>query len=1192
MASRFTTQVLRSIRESLGRFLAILLIVALGCGFYAGLRMTGPDMRLLADVWYDGTNLYDIQVVSTLGFTQRQVDMLAETEGVSATMPSQSVDVMTTLNESQYVMRMHSLDTEAAQESESSSSMVLSDDGNYLNRLVLDSGSWPTGKGEAVLSADRVMNSTVHIGDIVKVEYGAIDLEDVLETREYRVVGLAHSSLYTNDAGMGASSLGSGKIQQYLYVDGSSFDDDYPYTEVYLQVEGASEYLASSDEYQACVDEVAHRISPDVLSNDRLKQLKDDAQAELDDAKAEYEDAKQEADEKLADALAQLEDGQAQIDDGQAKLDKAAKQIKSGQRQLDDAAAKLAQGEKDAEAGAAAWKEKRAELEGTIAQAEDGLKQAEEGKAEAQAKKDELEGALAQVEEGIAAIESAIADLQSQLQEAQDGVSQAQAGIDACAKGIAEIDKKLKDETLPEEERAALLAQKEQLEQTEAGLQEQLEAAEAGVAQLEAAIAGLEGEGSDLAELKSQKAQIDAGIAEIDAGLAEADATIAQIEDGIAQAKAGIEQGDAAIADAQAQIEAGKKELDANRAKLNRAKSQYNDGVVELDNARAELADGWAEYESKKADADRELADAADKIANAQDDIDALEPPEVYVLDRTKNVGVQSVQADSERIDNIASVFPFVFFLVAALVALTTMTRMVDEERQLIGTFKALGYSKRRITGKYLVYAGIASITGAALGILALGQVLPFIIQNAYGIIYNVPLMDGLLPYEPTLALLAAAMGVGITLLATWAAAARTLRETPAALMLPPAPAPGKRILLERVSLLWHRLSFSWKVTCRNLFRYKKRFWMTVIGLAGCTALLLTGFGLHNAIWDIIDKQYGPIIRYNVVVEMDDDAADEDVVAVEEDLRSVGKARAIARAQTVNLQVGTGALEDETRGVAAVIPRSPSDFKQLVDFRVRQTQEQIPFNDRSVVITEKLANLLGVGVGDEISLFEQDSIGNPTGQAHRVTITGVTENYVGDQLYLGKEAYRDALGGKSEWNAVFADTDTGMRDELNATLMDASGVQTVAFNDETIDTYRTMLKSVNIIVVVLVVAAALLSFIVLYNLININITERRREIASLKVLGFTPREVNSYIFREVLLLTLIGAAIGLVLGISLEGFVVATAEVDYVMFGREIHAWSFGAAFALTIVFTCIVMFFMRAKLAAIDMVESLKSVE
>ena len=1175
MAKTFNKQVARSIRDSLGRFLAILLIVALGCGFYAGLRMTGPDMRIAADEWYDGTHLYDVQMLSTLGFSQRQVDTIAQSDGVEAAMPARSVDVMTSLNDSQYVMRVHSLDVAAAQDSVAfTASSVSSSKPDYLNRLVLESGSWPKRPGEAVLSADRVMNTSVNIGDTVVMEYGSTDLDDVLKTREYRVVGLAHSSLYTSDANMGTTSLGSGKIQQYMYVSDENFEEDMPYTEVYLRVAGADKELAGSDAYQACVDGVTERLEDvaDDVAADRLEELRSDAQAELDDAKAEFEDAEREANEKLADARAELENAQAEIDANQAKLDNAAAQIASSQKKLDSGQKQLKQKESEFASGQKEWKKKRAELEGLIKKAKAGKSQAEAKLPEAQAGHDQAAAALAQVQEGIDAVNGQLSQLRSQKKEAEAGLAAAQAAQKAAEKA-------------GDEEAAA-------------AAQQQVEAAQQAIGALDAGITSLEGSDPatatdpNLASLNAMKQQAEEGLAKVDDAINQINQAIAQADSGIAQAKAGIEQGDATIEDAKNQIAAAKKELASGRSRLAKARAQYDDGVSQLADARAQLADGWAEYEEESAKAERELADARAEIADAQDDIDALEAPDVYVLDRTKNFGVQSVQSDSERIDSIASVFPFVFFLVAALVSLTTMTRMVDEERQLIGTFKALGYGKRRITGKYLAYAGAASVTGAILGIAVLGQVLPSVIQNAYAIIYNVPEPEGLLAYDPFLAALAGVLGVGITLGATWAAAARTLRETPAALMLPPAPEPGKRIFLERLGAIWKRLSFSWKVTCRNLFRYKKRFWMTVVGLAGCTALLLTGFGLHNAIWDIIDKQYGPILQYNVEVDMEDKATAKDVDAVVTRLKEDGNATTVARAQTVNLQVGIGSIQDETRGVAAVVPRNTQEFTKIVAMKVRETQEAVPFDDSSVLMTEKLARLLGVGVGDEVSLFDQDSIGNATGEAHRVRVTGIVENYVGDALYIGKEVYRSKVGGTTKWNAVFAYTDTAVRDTLNESLLSGKNVQTVAFNDETIDTYRTLLQSVNIIVVVLVVAAALLSFIVLYNLININITERRREIASLKVLGFTPREVNSYIFREVILLTLIGAAIGLVLGIFLEGFVVTTAEVDYVMFGRDIHAWSFGLSFAMTLVFTCVVMLFMRPKLASIDMVESLRSVE
>jgi putative ABC transport system permease protein len=402
----------------------------------------------------------------------------------------------------------------------------------------------------------------------------------------------------------------------------------------------------------------------------------------------------------------------------------------------------------------------------------------------------------------------------------------------------------------------------------------------------------------------------------------------------------------------------------------------------------------------------------------------------------------------------------------------------------------------------------------------------------------------------------------------------------------------GKKILLQRVGPIWQRLSFSWKVTCRNLFRYKKRLWMTIVGIAGCTALLLTGLGLHDAIWDIIDKQFGPIVNYNMVVQLSDDASQDDIsqtMAYMEDTGDVGQ---MARAERMNMQVAS-ATHNPT-GLVIVIPENAQDMGELVITKERIGQKPIELNERSVIMTEKMAKTLGVGKGDSITVYEQDEIGNPVGDGYALTITDVMEYYVGHELIVGSDAWDAGVGTSLDYDAVYAvcTEDAAKRAAVTEGLHARDEVETVGYTDETIDSYRKMLTSVNMIVVVLVVAAAGLAFIVLYNLTNINITERRREIASLKVLGFTRREVNAYIFREIVLLTLIGAAFGLVLGYFLEGFVVTTAEVDYVMFGREIHLMSYVLGYAITIVFSAIVMFAMRQKLASIDMVESLKSID
>ena len=578
------------------------------------------------------------------------------------------------------------------------------------------------------------------------------------------------------------------------------------------------------------------------------------------------------------------------------------------------------------------------------------------------------------------------------------------------------------------------------------------------------------------------------------------------------------------------------------------------------------------------------------RLSHTKSEIDNPEMPEWLVMDRSKNVGMASFTADADRVDRIASIFPLMFFLVAALVALTTMTRMVDEERQLIGTYKALGYTRSRITGKYAIYVLLAALTGSVVGIAVLARVLPGVIMNAYAIMYFVP--SEAFPIDVPLALLSAGLVIAIVLLATGASAAATLREKPSSLMLPRAPKSGKRILLEQIGPLWSRLSFTWKVTCRNIFRYKKRLIMTVIGIAGCTALLLTGLGLHDAINDIIDIQYGEIIRHNALIMLEDDLDDQDRAEVARVIEESGAVQSSTPAFTQTMLASGPRAQDKR--IDVVVPQDPDVFATMKLLRTREGHEALSIADDCVLLNEKMAQELGLKVGDTIEVHPQDAMGNATSTVYKFTIGALFENYIYNYLYMTQATYEASVGKPAPMNALYAniDEDPAARQSLDEALRATGCVKTLSYNDEVISTYKTMLRSVDLIVAVLVVSAAALAFIVLYNLTNINIEERIREIATLKVLGFTRRETNAYIFREIALLAILGAALGLVLGTFLESFVVVTAEVDQVMFGRTVHPPSFVMAFVLTLVFSGISMLLMRPKLAHVNMVESLKSNE
>ena len=1079
----FRREVVRSIRGSLGRFLAIMGIVALGCGFFAGLQMTGPDMRAAADRWYDGTNLWDLRVVSTLGFSDGDVDRVRSVEGVEAAMPARSCDVMVSIGDEQEAARITSIDTDAAADSEVTGLYtVASDDPDYLNRPMLRAGRWPEAADECVVSSDAVDGFAV--GDTVEVLYGAEDLDGMLEVKSFTVVGTVSASDYPYTANFGSTTLGSGQIDDYLYVQDDAFVEDFPYTEIFVTVEGAIDEASESDAYQAVVNRVKSRLEDreGALASARRDDLEDEAQAELDQRRADYEVEKADAEAQLADAAAQLESSHTELENGEAQY---------------------ASGLADYQAGVNALATQRSDAESQLAAAE---QQIADTQAQLDAQTAQLDASAEQIEQLRAAIPMMA-----------EGVEQAQAAVDAYDQG-----------------RAAAATAQAQLDATRA----------------------------DLVNRKAEAEQ--------------------------------------QLATAQARLDAAQAQLSSSRARLDASWEEYRTGK--------------AEYDQKRADADERFADAERELAEAQAEIDAIELPDLYLLDRTQSEGAATYHADADRIDRIADVFPALFFLVAALVALTTMTRMVEDDRIQIGTYKALGYGTATIASKYLAYAAIAGTVGAAAGTLVLTQVLPYIITNSYAIIYATPILPFPMPIDPATALASGGLGVGVTLLATWGAVVTSLRATPAELMLPRAPKAGKRILLERAGALWSRVSFSWKVTLRNLFRYKRRFAMTVIGIAGCTALLLVGFGLHDAIWDIIDRQFGPVIHYDTTVGLDESSTTEDVDEVVAYLEDAG-ATNIVRARQENMQAGSDNYSGSLR-VAVLIPQDAAGFGDAVTFKDRVTQEHLHFGTDDVYLPEKTASLLGVGVGDSIRLYDQDAIGNAVGEGCALTVTGVVENYVGNLVYVGRDAWADVNEGDAV-DASTTTTDASASDAIDASaaepvfstlffargdqvskqalsrgLHDLRGVSTVTFTDETIDTYRTMLGVVNLIVVVLIVSAAALAFIVLYNLTNINIDERIREIASLRVLGFTRREVHTYVFREIALLAVIGDALGMVAGTYLARFVVVTAEVDYVMFGRVIHLTSYLYSFGLTLVFAALVLVMMRRKLDRVSMVESLKSVD
>ena len=1119
MASAFTREVLRSVTRKAGRFIALAAIVGLGVGFFAGLRMTGPDMRLAADIYYDQARLMDVRVVSTMGLMDEDVGFLASIDGVEEVMGAYEADVLATINDKQHTFRVHSLPESALEGTEKSSEP-------YLNQLVLVDGRMPVSAGECVISDDVVLAPMPQIGDTITVDEGMGDMDDILAVRTFTVVGKVHAPYYVESASLGTTSLGSGVIQEFIYTPASSFADNYPLTEVFLIVSNTTPLISQSDEYQALVDEAVARINEVAPAREkaRFEQIRAQAQEDLENAYQDYRDERTDIESQLADARSQLDDAAAQLASSEA-------QLAAGERSYDQGATELAN--------------RRLEFEQTLAEATANLdsSQAEvdANRAQLAVKQMELTANYVQLE----AAQAAAAQNEQAWQVASAQLAAQKASYQA-----------LIDAGTPPEDLAAMKAQIDALQAT-------LDAARA---QLDEAAA----------QLASWQMQLDSAQAQINDASAQLDAAQAQIDDGRAQLET--------------QRSSGQSQLDAAETELASARSQLDNGYRELASGRSSYEESESEYERTSNEAYAAFADAEQELADAQREIDEIEQPDWLVMDRMKNVGVVSFNSDGERIDHIASVFPFIFFLVAALVALTTMTRMVDEERVLIGTYKALGYARWRIASKYLLYALSACVIGSVIGLLALGTSLPTVIMVAYSIIYYVPISS--LVYDVPITAQAVGLGVGLTLAATAIAVYSQLRDKPANLMLPRAPKAGKRILLERLTPVWSRLSFSWKVTMRNIFRYKRRFFMTLVGIAGCTALLLTGLGLRDSINDIIDVQYGELVHFNADVTRQDDASEEQIAEIEQVLsdESLVVRSTLVHRDTFIAQDASG----RNHRIGLLVASDADELASMWELRERIGHASVPFDENSVLVDEKLADIMNVSVGDTLYVAVQDAMGNASNEVYGFQVTGIVENYIYDYLYVGSEAYRAVCGEEADYSSWLVQTVNTQQahDAFDEALYHHDGVKTLSFNDETIKSYRSMLRSVDLIVVVLVIAAALLAFIVLYNLTNINVEERVREIATLKVLGFTRNETSAYIFREIMITVMLGCVLGLVLGVYLEGFVVVSAEVDQVMFGRTVHLASFVMAFVLTIAFACLVLFGMRGKVAHIDMVESLKSIE
>lgn len=1005
------------------------------------------------------------------------------------------------------------------------------------------------------------------------------------------------------------NQLSSSKSQ--LDTARSQLDDGWS------QVSAAKAQLADG---QAQLDSAQKQVTSGLAELEENQKTLDENKAKLADGKAQIEAGEQQleaAKQTLTTKQSELDQSKAEIIAGQQQIESTRTQLNAQKQQITDGLSQVSAGEAQLQDGISALESAKAQLTELQSQLEivrASYNAALENPDASQEEIDILAAQVSALEEQEAAVSQQIqaseAQIESQRQQLAATRSELESGLAAVEDGLSQLSQKESELNAGREQ---ITAGQAEIDAGWIQIQEQENTLAASKAEIEAGEQELEKGQKQLkaAKKKLNKAQkeIDSNAETLAAGQAELDANVAKLNDSEAQYASGLEQynsGARQIAENEAKLTSGEQEIAENEAKLadgekeiadNEKKladgekeitdneKKLQDAVKDLKKGEKDLADGKKEYEDAKKDAEDEIAENQQKLDDAKKELEDLEMPEWMVTDREELPEYTDYGDNADRLRNIGQVFPVIFFLVAALISLTTMTRMVEEQRTQIGTLKALGYKKSAIAAKYICYAFFATLLGSVLGMLIGEKIIPYIIITAYGIMYHNVANTISIDYQPGFALIASTASVVCTVGATLFASGKELQETPASLMRPPAPKEGKRVLLERLTFIWKHLSFSWKSTIRNLFRYKKRLIMTVFGIAGSMGLMLVGFGIQDSISDIAAIQYRELQHYDGMVIEDSDATEEEHAELFEYMKENEQIAHCNRVQMTKISAPKGS---SNISIYLFVPESLSEFARDVTLKNRITGETYELTDEGAAISEKTASLLGLKVGDMIPLKKGD-------KEYKVRVAVITENYMSHYLYMTPRVYEQTFGEMPEYENIVFTMQEDCKDDLEmagSRILANPGALSISYTSSLASQVDRMLSTLDAVILVLIVSAGMLAFVVLYNLNNINITERQRELATLKVLGFYDGEVSQYVLRENVILTVLGIMFGAVFGILIHRYVITTVEVDAVMFGRNIKPLSFLYSGILTSIFSIVVNGVMHFKLKTIDMVESLKSVE
>lgn len=1117
MKKTFLKNLIRDIRKTLSRFLSIVIIIALGVSFYAGVRATSPDMKMSGDFYFSKNNLMDFKLISTLGLTKDDVSELRKIKGVTQAEGSYSMDAVIEKDKRFLVLNINSLPDE-----------------NGINKIRLVKGRRAENNNEAVVEERFLKENKFKIGDTIMLQSGnSSSIGDSLKNNKFRIVGAAESPLYVS-AQRQLSSAGNGSVKGFVYILPQVFKNDV-YTEIYLR--------CSSNE-----------SDKSLLDNENYTKLADDIEKsikKLEAARCEirYAEVIKSAEDKIKDAEDKLKSSEKEAGDRFAEAHK----------KIDEAENEIVKGKKELSSNGNLFYKSMADGEKKITEGKNKIKYGED---EINSKAQDIKNGGLQIASGEKQLDDSQKELDSKKQQAAQGISQAVEGKVKEAK--AQLDS---DPYNPQYQMQYNLIK---------GIYEK----DIQGKDFDSMYDSLKQDGAlsqinSYFDMESLKSSFDKAESDISAGRLQ-----------LLNKKKQLDEGEKQLEAARTQLEASRKEINAAEAQLNAARQE---GLAKLSGGRKKLEDAQKELEkntekliAQEKDANSRFKQGEEEIKDNKAKLKDIKVPEWYVLGRSANVGYETYRQDSDRINNIGKAFPMIFFLVAALVSLTTMARMVQENRTEIGTFKALGYSTAAIVAHYLLYSLTASLTGSLIGISLGFRIFPPLIMTAYGSLYTIPYT--ITPFNTQLAVQSSFIAVLFTVLAAVVAAADELREVPASLMRPKPPKSGKTILLERIPFIWKRFRFTWKVTARNIFRYKQRFFMTVIGIAACTGLMITGFGLKSGVTGAAEVQFSKIYRYDMQTILNKNIDDTERKNIRDKVMKEANIKSAMFAYLKNGSVKNQTSVNEDAYV--IVPESKEDLNNYINLIMKG--KELKLSDDGVIITQKLSKLIDKKTGDTIEL----TVDNKTVKAR---ITAITEHYVQHYVYISPSYYERITGNKLKLNSFYGllkNTSESAENNTAKALTGIKDVGSVSFKNNSHFDMNKSINSINSVVLILIVSAGALAFVVIYNLTNININERKRELATIKLLGFYNNELASYIYRENIILTVIGSLAGIAFGILLDNYVISAAETNVMMFLKTIKPVYFMYSVILTISFSVIVNLAMYRRFDRIDMIESLKSAE